>query len=459
MKRIAPNRFLFYTVNAFVLLATCLSSCTKEVQETGVHESALQEVPVVQAVKKTLFRVDQLPGEIQAYQDVAIYPKVPGFIDWIGVDRGSKVKKGQLMVTLTAPELLAQRNEAFSKAKSTKGELHEAEAKLASARAMLLEAKAQLAGDTDTYKRTKEASLVPGVVAPNDVVVLEEKVEADKQKVRAWQENVLAAENSVRSMKDSLTAAQRASDNYKDVSDYLKIYAPFDGYVTERNMHVGSFVGPLGKGAYPAIVRVQQLDLLRIITPVPETNAGGVLPGASVEFTVSTHPGERFTGSVARIGNYLDQKTRTMPVELNYENPGWRVLPGMFCEVYWPTRRKHPSIFVPPTAVETTSTLSTFVCRIRNDETEWIPVRRGEMMQDLTEVFGNLEEGDFVALHCTDALKPHTKVKPIATKIETASTTNEPRPSYNDHGTVYSIPDKERSELSEPENRSKPKAY
>ncbi len=448
-------------LNWFCIFCACLtfSGCGQEQEHKLAQSGAPEELPVTEVKRRTLFRVDQLPGEIQAYQDVAVYPKVPGFVDWIGVDRGSKVKKGQLMVKMIAPELLAQRNEAFSKAKSVKGELHEAESKLGSSRASLLEAKAQLAGDNDTYTRTKEASLVPGVVAPNDVIVLGQKVEADREKVKAWQENVLAAENSVRALKDSLVAAQRAADNYKDISDYLKIVAPFDGYVTERNMHVGSFVGPLGKGAYPSIVRVQELNLLRIVAPVPEANAGGVVPGAPVDFTVSTHPGEKFTGTVARVGNYLDQKTRTMPVELNYLNPGWRILPGMFCEVYWPTRRRSPSLFVPPTAVETTSTLSTFVCRVRNGAVEWVPVKRGEMMDNLTEIFGELQPGDLVALNCTDALKPGTKVKPVLQKQATSRLPPEPRPSYNDHGTVYAIPDSERKDLALPENINKPKAY
>jgi len=63
-------------------------------------------IPATKIVKKTLFREDQFPGEIRAYQDVAIYPKVPGFIKWIGVDRGSIVKQGQSMVTMYAPEYI-----------------------------------------------------------------------------------------------------------------------------------------------------------------------------------------------------------------------------------------------------------------------------------------------------------------------------------------------------------------
>ncbi len=408
------NTLSLKLVSFGIVAALALGACSKKEEVVAPREADTRRLPVTTVVKNTLSRVDQLPGEIRAYQDVAIYPKVPGFIKWIGVDRGSIVKSGQLMVRLEAPELVAQQNEASSKAQAARGQVQDSISKLASARATLLEANAQMAGDNDTYQRTNEASKVPGVVAPNDVVVLAQKVEADREKVNAWKENVRAAENMLKVQKDALAAAVQAAANYRDIKDYLVISAPFDGVVTERNMHVGSFVGPRGRDAYPPIVSVQQLNLLRIVTPVPEVDVGGVVPGAKVEFTVSTHPGERFVGTVARVGNYLEEKTRTMPVELNYWNSDRRVLPGMFCEVYWPTRRQHPTYFVPNTAVESTSTLETFVNRVnKNNEIEWVPVKRGEQMGNMVEIFGTIQEGDKVALKGDDSLKPGMKVDPV----------------------------------------------
>lgn len=424
------------------LLVSC-SNANKEV--IGDQQDAVRELPVVEVQSKILNRVDQLPGEIEAYQDVAIYPKEPGFIKWIGIDRGSVVKKGQLMVGLIAPELIARRNEAFSKTEAVIGQLKEAESKLASAKAEVLAINAKLLGDNDTYTRTKEASMVPGVVSPNEVIVLENIVVADREKLKGWQDTVKAAESQIRSLRDSVRAQKRSTENYKDISDYLTIAAPFDGYITERNMHVGSFCGPLGKGAYPPIVRIQQLNLLRIVTPVPEIDTSAVEPGAKVQFTVSTHPGERFTGTVARLGNYLEQKTRTMPVELNYWNRDNRVLPGMFCEVYWPTKRHRPTFFVPLTAVESTSTVETFVCRVnKENKIEWVKVKKGQTMGNLVEVFGDLKEGDNVALKGTDELKEGTDVKPTLVNRQTAEKTPEPRPIYHNLATPYVVPNIER---------------
>ena len=409
----AARRLRFAAIVLILVIST--SSCTKEAPApVAADNNGLIDVKVVKVTRQTLERQDQFPGEIRAYQDVAVYPKVSGFIDWIGVDRGSTVKKDQVMVRLVAPELGARKDEAASQADAARVRISEAESRLSAAKATLLEAQAQFDGDNDTYQRTKEASKTPGVVAPNDVIVLEQRVNADREKVKAWQQNVQAAEQQLQVQKKSLKAAISGAKNYKDISDYLTIRAPFDGYVTDRNMHVGSFVGPRGQDAYPPIIHVQQLNLLRIITPVPEVVVTGVQPGAKVEFTVSSHPGERFVGEVARIGNYLEQKTRTMPVELNYWNTDGRIMPGMFCEVFWPTKRKNPSCFVPSTAVDTTSTLETFVNRVNaNNEIEWIKVKRGQLMGDMTEIFGDIHEGDRVMQKGDDSIRPGTRVNPI----------------------------------------------
>lgn len=386
-------------------------------------------VDAVQVVKKILFREDQLPGEIQAYQDVVIYPKVPGFVKWIGVDRGSIVKTNQLMVTMFAPEYESRRNEAAAKVAAANAQLASGESKLASVRARCREAKAKLTGDDSTYVRLKAASLVPGVVATNDLIVLGQAVDADRQAVNNWTNNVAAAEHEVAALRQSLTAAQKSLDDFSNFASYLDIRAPFDGYITERNMHVGSLVGPLGNGAYPAICRIQQLDLLRIVAPVPERDTAGVLPGAPVEFSVSTFPDTRFKGTVARIGNYLDKSTRTEPVELNYNNPKYKILPGMFCKVYWPTRRPNPTLFVPITSVVATA-LETFICKVRDDKIEWVKVKKGQTMGNLVEIFGDIKEGDLVAKTGSEELQEGTEVKPTVADLKAPTEAPPKRETY-----------------------------
>src|SRR5437016_3853699 len=134
-----------------------------------------------------------------------------------------------------------------------------------------------------------------------------------------------------------------------------------------------------------------------------------ILAGDRISFTVPAYPGETFSGVVARISRTLDQKTRTMPVEVDVINDSGHLAPGMFPEVVWPARRLQPSLFVPPSAIAVT-TERTFVVRIRYGVVEWIDVKRGVSMGDLVEVFGDLTENDVVATRGTDELRQGTRV-------------------------------------------------
>ncbi len=342
------------------------------------EETALEvAVAVVPVISKTLFREDQLPGEIEAYQDVLIYPKIPGFVKWIGVDRGSVVKEGQLMARMYAPEYIARRNDGLAQVAAARAAVAAENSKLEDVQADLKKRQANLLADQSTYQRVAAASLVPGVIADNDVVQWAQTVEVDRQEVNTLIKRVNAKAHEVELRKEECNAKEKSYENYADFASYLEIPAPFNGYVTERKMHVGSFVGPDGTGAYPPICKVKQLDLLRIVVPVPERDTAGVIVGSEVRFSVSTFPGERFVGTVARISNSLEKATRTMPVELNYFNPKYKILPGMFCKVYWPTRRRESSLFVPISAVVTTP-LDTFVCRVKDGVVEWVSVTKGQ---------------------------------------------------------------------------------
>jgi membrane fusion protein (multidrug efflux system) len=340
-------------------------------------------VAVTTVSSQVLDRPMMLPGDLSAFQDVEIRARVAGFVEAINVDRGSTVKKGQLLARLAAPELTAQRVEG--------------EAKVQSALSQRIEAEARLASDEATYQHLKTAAATPGVVAGNDVEVALKAVEADRARVESAKQNEKAQEEAARSM--------------RDVEMYLRIEAPFDGVVTERSAHEGSLVGP----GTPALLRVQQVSRLRLVVAVPEEAVGEIAQGQTIAFTVPAFPGERFSGKIARTSRALDPKTRTMPVELDVVNTDGKLTPGMFANVAWTMRRAHPSLFVPPSAIATT-TERTFVVRVRSGQTEWVDVRRGAAMGPLVEVFGNLQAGDQVAVRGTDELRAGTRVaaKPAA---------------------------------------------
>ena len=345
-------------------------------------------IDAVRVVEQSLDVPLSLPGELTAFQSVAMFPRVTGFVKSVNVDRGSQVRAGQLLASLDAPELVAQRSEAQSK--------------LQAAEAQLSVARAKADADKGTFARLKAASATPGVVAGNDVVIAEKTADGSANQV-------VAAEQSVE-------AARQAVNAIRDMEEYLRMTAPFAGVITERNVHPGALVGPStsGAGATP-LLRLVDTDRLRLVVPVPEAYTAEMKPGAEIPFTVAAYPGQSFSGKVARIAQAVDVTTRTMAVELDVANAAGRLAPGTFCQVRWPVRRSGPSLFVPSASVATT-TDRTFVIRIRNGRTEWIDVKTGLTSGPLVEVFGDLRAGDEIAGRGTDELRPGTDVRPRASK-------------------------------------------
>jgi membrane fusion protein (multidrug efflux system) len=341
--------------------------------------AAQAPVEVVRVTSKSVDRQVKLPGEFKPYLAVPLYAKISGFVKRVDVDRGSSVKQGQLLAILEAPEMQAQIVEAQSKVQAVELQRAEAAAKLASAQS--------------TYDRLKAASATPGAVAENDVVVAQNAVEA--------------AQALARSYEDSRKAAQAQAEAVKDLGQYLQIRAPFDGIIIERNVHPGALVGP-GTGSTP-LLRLHQISRLRLVVAVPESLVGAIVKGARVSFTVPAYPGETFNGVVSLIARDLDEKTRTMPVELDVRNPDLRLGAGMYPEVQWPVRRPQPSLLVPPTSIVTT-TERTFVIRVKDGVAQWVNVGRGARVGDLIEVFGALKEGDTVVRRGTDEIREGAKV-------------------------------------------------
>jgi membrane fusion protein (multidrug efflux system) len=396
---------------AAILIVTWLLLRNRTQVTAGTSDKTTQTptVPVSHVVSKDVERQLKLPGELRAYQDVAIYPKVQGFVETLNVDRGSVVRRGQVLIRMSAPELASRTAEAQARVGATKDQRLEMEARVRSVREQRSEAAAKLSADEGTYRRLKAASATPGVVAENDVDIARQNVEADRAHIRLLEENEKAAQAVVQSQSENEKAAASSARSVRDIETYLVIRAPFDGIITERNVSKGSLAGPSSGGSGAAMLRIQQISKLRLVVAVPESDIAGITGGDRIDFTVPAYPGEKFSGVVARISHTLDEKTRSMPVEVDVLNDSARLAPGMFPEVVWPAKRLQPSLFVPPSTVAVT-TERTFVLRIRNGAVEWVDVKRGVSMGDLVEVFGDLAENDVVATRGTDELRQGTKV-------------------------------------------------
>jgi RND family efflux transporter MFP subunit len=288
-----------------------------------------------------------------------------------------------MLVSLVAPEMIAQVAESEAKAQAVQLQLAEAQAKL-------------LAVQT-TYEMLKAASATPGAISLNELTLSEKSMEG--------------AQAVVEAVGNSAKAARSAVEALKSMFAYLQVRAPFDGVITERMAHPGALVGPGTGAAATPLMYLEQNSRLRVVVPVPESQVAGVARGNAVSFTVPAYPGQSFRGTVARVSQTLDTRTRSMAVELDVSNADRRLSPGMYADVDWPVRMTRNSLLVPASSIVVT-TERVFVIRVREGKAEWVNVTRGTTVNGLIEVFGNLNVGDEIVERASDEIREGTSITP-----------------------------------------------
>ncbi|MBN9615403.1 MAG: hypothetical protein BGO25_03365 [Acidobacteriales bacterium 59-55] len=314
-----------------------------------------------------------LPAELAPFLQTDIEARVPGYIERVLVDRGSNVRRGQLLVVLSAPELTAQTAAAESA-------LHQAEADES-------QAEAEAAAVESTFDRLQEAAKTPGAIAGNELV------QAEKQRD--------AAKSLVQSRKAAIRAAQERLRAARETEGYLRVRAPFDGKITDRFVHPGMLVQA---NASVPLLKLQQINHLRLTVPVPETYVGHVVRGTSVNFHIAAQPGKTYTAKIARIASALDSQSRTMMVELDAYNKDGTLAPGMYPSVDWPVGSAEPLLLVPSTSVVTT-TERTFIITSVNGHAHWVDVRKGAAFGDQVAIRGSIKPGERVLKRASDEVR------------------------------------------------------
>ena len=353
----------------------CVSILLIGTQQFG----SAQTIKFAKVVSKRVVRTTELPGEFYPFLSTELHAKVAGYVDRVLVDRGSVVKRGELLVQLSAPELEAR--------------ITQAQAQVTAAESDKAQAQAQMAASQSNYEKLQDAAKTQGAVAENDLIQAKQQTDAAQALVRSRQRTV-----------ESLKANSKSQ---QDLAAYLRITAPFDGVITTRYIHPGALVGP---GADVPLLQLDQVSHLRLAVAVPEADVAGIQKGAEVEFKVPAHPERTFSGVIARPARALDMKTRTMPVELDVRNPDGLLAPGMYPSVFWPVESSRAALLVPPASVVTT-TERVFVIRDDNGHAQWVNVHKGLDVGDLIEVQGDLKPGDEVVAPATDEIRDGTDLK------------------------------------------------
>jgi RND family efflux transporter MFP subunit len=261
------------------------------------------------------------PGTTEAFAQANIYARASGYISKREVDIGSRVKAGQLLLEITAPELDHQ--------------IAQAEATLTEMQAALQQAQANRDLGQVTWNR--DSTLV------QKGWVTQQQGDTDRLNLKAQDAAVAVAQANIKAQTAQIAVLHQQKD-------YQSVIAPFDGVITARNVDVGSLVqADATSGTF--LFTLMQSDTLRIQLYVPQDEAFGLGPGVDAVIRVPELPGRDFPGKVTRMADALQPGTRTLLTEIDVPNPDHALSPGVYCTVELKIPRKTPSLVLPSEAI------------------------------------------------------------------------------------------------------------
>ena len=315
MSEASSGRRLFTTLIALALILVAAGALTlvqrRTAQRALAQETEEISVPVVAVIHPVTESARDdlvLPGTLQAYVESPIYARTSGYLKQWMHDIGSRVKQGELLAEIDAPEL----DQELSQAKASRDQIA-ASATLARSSA---ERWASL-GRTDA--------------------VSQQEVDERQSASRQLQASLAAADANVRRL--------------EQLEDFKRINAPFDGVITKRSVDVGTLVTAGSSGAQQPLFHLAQTDPIRVFVTVPEVSAPAIQRGQAARLELVQYPGESFAGAVARTAESIDTATRTLLTEVDVPNPKGRLLPGGYAQVHLQVDTSAPRLRVPVNAL------------------------------------------------------------------------------------------------------------
>ena len=351
------------------LVLTAIYGCGRSESKVTPKKEKETAIATFNLKKEKLSTKLSLPGELIALQQVDLYAKVSSFVKTLKVDIGSEVSKGQLLMTLEAPEMTSQ---------------------LAATQSRIKAQEAIYTASKANYNRLYETSKTPGTISTNDLDQAMAKKNADLAQ---------------------LEAAKAAYKEVSSVQDYLIIRAPFSGIISARNVNLGAYVGPTGKGSDLPLFTLQDQKNLRLAVSIPEIYTGYLKAGDEISFTVKSLPSQTFKAKVKRLSGALDLRLRAERIEMDVPNASKVLLPGMVAEVNIPLPANASTFIISKKALLDTSE-GLFVLKVADNKAVKVGIKKGRETDDKVEVFGDLAEGDKLVAEPTEEMHEGMTIKP-----------------------------------------------
>jgi RND family efflux transporter MFP subunit len=250
-----------------------------------------------------------LPGNVTAYTDSPIYARTDGYLDHWYADIGAKVKKGELLAIISTPELDKQVAQAQSDLATSEANANNAHTQ-AQRYSDLVKSNAVSQQDTDTFVNQASATA------------------------------------------STVKSAQANLQRLVELQSFEKVYAPFDGVVTAREVDTGQLISSgTGQTAGTELFHLQALQTLRVYTDVPQVFSQTVKRGMKVGLTFPEYPGRTFEGTLVRTADAIDPVSRTLLVEVDVNNQAGQLMPGALAQVHLKTPAPAQTYIVPASAL------------------------------------------------------------------------------------------------------------
>jgi RND family efflux transporter MFP subunit len=328
-----------------------------------------------------------LPGNARPLMEAALYARATGYIKERLVDIGDRVKEGQLLAVIDAPDIDDQLTQA-------KANLEQARATLKLNEANAVLAKTVLARSLGLFNRGN------GIVSQEEI---------DQQRA-----TVATSAASVENARAAIRVNEATVQRFTDLQAFEKIVAPFPGTVTARHIDPGDLVS--ADATNRELYHLMRTDVLRVFVNVPQVNARSIKVGQSAAVFFREDPQKQFPGKVTRTADALDPNTRTLLTEVQVPNADNALRSGMYLQVKFILDRQAPPVLIPSAALTTRSGGPRLAVLDDAHRVQYRDVQLGRDFGAEVEVVAGLKAGETVVVHPGDDLPAGKTVVPVATK-------------------------------------------
>ncbi|HZR57843.1 MAG TPA: efflux RND transporter periplasmic adaptor subunit [Terriglobales bacterium] len=383
IERTAPERqsqapkkhrgYLLITVVAIVLAVAVIVGVLSRISDSHAlaketETLAVQSFSVIKPKAEPPQQELVLPSTLQAYTESPIYARTNGYLAKWYKDIGSRVTKGELLAEIETPEI---------------------DQELAQSRAAQEQANAQLALAKTSAQRWANLQKMDAVA----------QQETDERT------------SSYTQGQAALAAATANVRRLEQLESFKRVYAPFSGVITKRNIDIGALINAGNGGTNQELFDMARIDPIRVYVDVPENYTPSIHSGVHAKIELAALVGKQFTGNVVRTSDSIDPATRTLRTEIDVPNPKGELLPGSYAQVHFALNVQTPGLSVPVNALLFRAEGPRAAVVDSQGKVHLKPVVIGRDYGTAVQILGGLSPNDSIILNPSDSLEEGQQIQ------------------------------------------------